>query len=191
MSSVYTGNPANDPASITIPRDGDGPIKAADVNPAFEGLADKIAAMKTRGLIDVVTQVYDANGTLQTWNTASYVDGAAAQCACVINGAKTGDILIVDLFAIGATSGGAQAADLRLKITDQFGGAGPVSTNPSGARTKIAAASHDAFPIGAVHVVTKDGDVQVLMQGKVDAADGTALAIVQTSVFRVQWWRAL
>ena len=43
MSSTYTGNPANNPSSITIPSDGDGPIKASDVNAGFEGLADKIA----------------------------------------------------------------------------------------------------------------------------------------------------
>lgn len=43
MSTIYTPNPANNPASITIPSDGDAPIKAADVDPAFEGLADKIA----------------------------------------------------------------------------------------------------------------------------------------------------
>lgn len=43
MSTTYTGNPANNPASITIPSDGQGAIKAADVNTAFEGLADQIA----------------------------------------------------------------------------------------------------------------------------------------------------
>ncbi len=44
MSSTYDGNAANFPLSITIPSDGDGPgIKAADVNTAFEGLADRTA----------------------------------------------------------------------------------------------------------------------------------------------------
>lgn len=43
MSTTYTGNPSNDPSAITIPSDGQGPIKAADVNPAFEGLMDKAA----------------------------------------------------------------------------------------------------------------------------------------------------
>ena len=42
MSSTYAGNSANNPASITLPSDGDGPIKAADVNPALSGLLDLI-----------------------------------------------------------------------------------------------------------------------------------------------------
>lgn len=49
MSTTYTPDPTNDPADITIPSDGDGPgIKAADVNPAFEGLADQIAARRMK-----------------------------------------------------------------------------------------------------------------------------------------------
>lgn len=52
MSSAYAGNPSNDPVSITIPSDGDGPgIKAADVNPAFEGLADRTANVKARVIL--------------------------------------------------------------------------------------------------------------------------------------------
>lgn len=49
MSTTYTGDPASNPTSITIPSDGDGPgIKAADVNVAFEALADQIAHMRDR-----------------------------------------------------------------------------------------------------------------------------------------------
>lgn len=52
MPSNYTGNPNNNPTSIQIPSDGDGAISAADVNPAFEGLADKIEhAMKFRAVL--------------------------------------------------------------------------------------------------------------------------------------------
>ncbi|MCL2777711.1 MAG: hypothetical protein FWD73_06875 [Polyangiaceae bacterium] len=42
MSKIYTGDWSNNPTSITIPGDGDR-IKAASVNPAFEGLMDKMA----------------------------------------------------------------------------------------------------------------------------------------------------
>jgi hypothetical protein len=43
MSSVYTPTPVK-LVSTTLPSDGDGPgIKAADVNPSFEGLADGVA----------------------------------------------------------------------------------------------------------------------------------------------------
>lgn len=48
MSSVKTGDPTNNPASITIPSGGD-LLKAASVNPAFEGLADKVACIELGG----------------------------------------------------------------------------------------------------------------------------------------------
>lgn len=41
MSASYTGNPANNPTSITLPSDGD-LITAASVNTAFEPIIDKI-----------------------------------------------------------------------------------------------------------------------------------------------------
>lgn len=55
MSSTYTGNPANNPTSYTLPSDGDGPgIKAADVNVPLEGLADKLAWLDARMLTRAV-----------------------------------------------------------------------------------------------------------------------------------------
>ncbi len=48
MSSTYVGDDTNFPEEITIPSDGQGAIKAADVNPAFEGLADAIAYIRAR-----------------------------------------------------------------------------------------------------------------------------------------------
>lgn len=49
MSTIYAGNPANFPAAITIPSDGDDK-SVSSVNPAFEGLADRTASLqyKTR-----------------------------------------------------------------------------------------------------------------------------------------------
>jgi len=41
MSTTDTPDGTNFPTSITIPSDGDGPLKAADVNTAFEGLNDR------------------------------------------------------------------------------------------------------------------------------------------------------
>ncbi len=46
MPTTYNGDPTNFPTGITIPSDGDGPIKAADVNPAFEGLMDCTRALR-------------------------------------------------------------------------------------------------------------------------------------------------
>ncbi len=42
MPSTYTPDPSNNPATITLPSDGD-PKGAASVNTPFEGLADKVA----------------------------------------------------------------------------------------------------------------------------------------------------
>lgn len=47
MSSTYAGDPNTYPTSIQLPSDGDGPgIKAADINAALEGLADRTAHLK-------------------------------------------------------------------------------------------------------------------------------------------------
>jgi len=55
MSSTYSGVITNNPTSITIPSDGDGPgIHAADVNVALEGLMDKV--MHTRGRFTPLTR---------------------------------------------------------------------------------------------------------------------------------------
>lgn len=43
MSTVYTLDPTNRVTGITIPSDGDAPIKVADVNPAFVGIGDLAA----------------------------------------------------------------------------------------------------------------------------------------------------
>jgi hypothetical protein len=48
MPSIYTPNQANNPAQITLVSDGDGPIKAADVNTPIEGVADKIVFTQNR-----------------------------------------------------------------------------------------------------------------------------------------------
>lgn len=61
MSSTYNGNPANNPTEITIPSDGDGPIKADDVNPAFMGIMDLIRHNHTTGTF--VAQIFTADGT--------------------------------------------------------------------------------------------------------------------------------
>lgn len=45
MSHSYSGNPANNPASITLPDDGDPPVAAA-WNVPFEGLADLVAHVR-------------------------------------------------------------------------------------------------------------------------------------------------
>lgn len=46
MPTIHYGDPNNDPTGITIPSDGQGSIKAADVNPAFQGTFDKVAALR-------------------------------------------------------------------------------------------------------------------------------------------------
>ncbi len=80
MSSVYNGNPAVYPTGITIPSDGDGPgIHAADVNVAFEGLADRtafsnaaIAAINTKLAAGVVT-TYTTSQTIAVPAGAKYM----------------------------------------------------------------------------------------------------------------------
>jgi len=93
MSSTYTPDDTNDPASITIPSDGDGPgIKAADVNAAFEGLADKIAYTQAKTLFGNFGQLEVAYDTLATSFTTS--SGTSATAHSVSIDAEVGDLII-------------------------------------------------------------------------------------------------
>ena len=65
MPSNESGDPTNYPTAITIPSDGDGPgIKAADVNVAFEGLADRTAWLRALAeSIGIKVSVFTSSGT--------------------------------------------------------------------------------------------------------------------------------
>lgn len=76
MSTVHHGNENNDPIGITIPSDGQGPIKAADVNPAFQGTFDKVTALQARvGNVDALNFVYTT--VLKTGANADVIGAAA------------------------------------------------------------------------------------------------------------------
>ncbi len=77
MSTTYAGNPSNNPTSITIPSDGDGPgIQAADVNVAFEGLADQIAHMRDRFTPLIRLAPFRPSGRIVTQKAQSFTPSA-------------------------------------------------------------------------------------------------------------------
>lgn len=91
MSTQYGGNPPNFPSLVTLPSDGDGFVKAADVNVALEGIADRtiiafadITALKAvntsalphgtwRFVVGLGVFIFDVNGSgaeVIPWNVA-------------------------------------------------------------------------------------------------------------------------
>jgi hypothetical protein len=73
VSSTYAGDSTSFPATFTIPSDGDGPIKAADVNVAFEALGDRTASLNAHITSTLSTPI--SNAALQAINTTSTVAG--------------------------------------------------------------------------------------------------------------------
>jgi hypothetical protein len=86
MSTTVAGNSANYPTSITIPSDGDGPgIKAADVNVAFEGLADRTAYL---------SYYKDRLAAFQPLNLATAQSASKSMTgACTVSFDTTGDTI--------------------------------------------------------------------------------------------------
>lgn len=121
MPHVINGVATNGvPSGLTVPSDGDGPgIKAADVGPAFQGLLDGTANLKSR--IDVVTVATD-NGA----RTIRSVATIAALQAATDHVDKTVAMVIANggLYQYVAASNAAARPNLVITPTDVGGGAG-------------------------------------------------------------------
>lgn len=76
MPTNYAGDPANHPAQIQLPSDGDGPIKAADVNPGFEGLKDYVEWLRVNGVFENIA--IDPGGALTLLGSSSLVVAATS-----------------------------------------------------------------------------------------------------------------
>jgi hypothetical protein len=124
MSSTYNGT-STYPASITIPSDGDGPgIKAADVNAAFEGLADRTTFLSDRRHVIAVGALHRKTGT-RTWPSATAYDITKHSGICDSGGSDTpflsllaGDIILVTyVLGVVLTSGG-NAFNVRVESSE-------------------------------------------------------------------------
>lgn len=153
MSSTYTPNPANNPTSITIPSDGQGPIKAADVNPAFEALADLIAYARAHLTKQVDT--FTANGT---WTCPANVTSVDVDCIPPGGGGGSGSAggNVADIYPIGGAGGGASIRQSRritvvpATVYDVTIGVGGIGAIAGGAPTPAGDAKIQATGGGAV-----------------------------------------
>lgn len=199
MSSSYTGNASNNPTSITIPSDGDGPgIKAADVDPAFEGLMDRAAY--TQKNMTLKSAVFTASGT---WTVPVGCTNAIAigcggggggGCAANATGYPAGAGFT---YAGGGGGAGAPLSIHHLSgLTDGYaaavtigaGGAGvaPTVAGNDGASSSIVTPSGTAvFPGGQCGASTGSGAIAAgtlnLCQGG-SAPSGSALPAVITGL---------
>lgn len=114
MSSTYAGNSANNPASITIPSDGDGPIQASDVVPAFQGVMDlirRIGAVMFPGALKCVDITANGNWTVPANVTLALGFGCGGGAGGGGGGAGT---LSIDEYLPGGGGGG--GAELGLVV---------------------------------------------------------------------------
>ncbi|MBA3844794.1 MAG: hypothetical protein H0X39_19620 [Actinobacteria bacterium] len=77
MSSTYTPNPANNPASITRASDGD-PKPIASVNIGLEGIADKVANTQWPGTDGTKRYPYASRSPVVQVSCSPYPDSAAS-----------------------------------------------------------------------------------------------------------------
>jgi hypothetical protein len=173
--STYTGDETNNPASITIPSDGQGPIKAADVNPAFEGLADQIAHLKTQ--VPVYTAALNQASTtwVDTFTTNAFVDSGAGEAVINMAGCEVGDIFILQLTTYFVTDD-ASGAQLRVQVTQDAGGTNIVS-HPVGAYIITNGPVNQTEALNTLFIVTTAGTTQFLLQGRVNTGGGSTIHI--------------
>lgn len=118
MSSTYAGNSANNPASITIPSDGDAPIQVSDVNPAFEGIMDlirRVAAVLIPDSLKIDT--FTASGT---FTVPANVNNVIVIGCGGGGGGGTGagnDVNIAEWWCGGGGGGGALCGSVPVSVT--------------------------------------------------------------------------
>jgi len=113
MPSTYSGSPSF-PTSVTIPSDGDGPIKAADVNPGFEGLADRTVYLYNRlPAPEEAYRIESSNdpGAWTAWKNLQDTGGTinefyeyASELQVPMPGLTSGTVILLDLEIVITTS---------------------------------------------------------------------------------------
>lgn len=185
----YTGVSTNG-LVLTAPRPDDGSgVDAVDLNVVTETALDNDAYFATRGLIGAYAYTYDNASFIlpEIFTTTSYV--AATSVTIDVPNTKVGDILVIDLsgyVSFDALTG--HTGDIRLKITEQHGGASPAVVNPAGARilaqsfTGAVTTPNGSFTCKSV--VASAGTARVTIEGKVSNA-GDNLYLVNVVTLRV------
>jgi hypothetical protein len=213
MSSTYSGNVANNPTSITLPSDGDGPgIKAADVNPAFEGLMDRSLHVADR-VADIEALSLDARVTvLEGRRDLVYYQRAAGTLGVnlVEGGPSTtiittpaglvttqlGDIVEVELsahctFSYGATPAGIASLNALLRANQNSAGELDIAGSSRSLGTHQITNGSIA---GTLHVfgslvITGAGALEIKSIFQLLGSAGTRSATADTYAYVVRIWR--
>lgn len=190
--SNYSGNPniAGLVLSTEIPDDGK-KLMASDVNVALEAAFDNFAYLKGRGVVAIYSYAFDNenpinNGMIaEQFTTSAYVDGAKVRLD--IPGAQVGDVVLVDFaaFFVCDTKQVGEWGDVRLVVTQGYGGQAPVSAPMAGARVFLPGTyAYPGDPAGVRHfntmgsatgglLVSVAGTVRIGLQGKTGFSGGS------------------
>ncbi len=180
--------------TVTIPDDAAG-VDAGDVNVPVGALLDNDVYLASRGVVGVYAYTFDDPADFATpeqWTTTSYV--AAANVTVDVPNTKIGDLLIIDMSGyvdFNGTTG--HVGHIRLKITEQQGGASPQVINPPGARILgYTVSGAPALANGSMtckRVVASAGTARVTLEGKV-GTNGETMYLINVCTLRVLHLRA-
>ncbi len=166
MAHTYDGDPGNNPASITIPDDGDGPIQASDVNPAFEALADRTAVVLKRA---IAIRHYVDTGHAEVFVNAAFTDDPNAHFEfgdtsppCVV-----GDVIEVHA-SIMITGNAGSTGTLRISAIDDDAGTPTAAIPLVGATMTVHTIDTTPMryhiPLLGRHTVTEAGVTRIQFQ---------------------------
>ena len=186
MSSTYAGNPANFPASITIPSGGDN-VTAASVNVALEGLADRTAHLAGYAQIVQIVSYTADDATLAHAQIGSDIDStswtASSVLATTTADVLTGDIVIVHCQVWAAIT--AVASDAMIRITTGTG-------HEISSSVLTVGQTISPHTLVGYYVAGSDrGPITVAVQGKITENVGEKLRIYKPSVLVATIYRSL
>lgn len=181
----YQGNDVF-PAGFEEVSDGTG-RDAASVNVGLEALADRTIWLRNRTKLGhVVASVYNP----LVYATFTSTNFAPSSIARVVNDAKAGDLLAIDLAVnlqyVGTTN---NWGNVRVAVVERFDTPNPTTYYPAGTIMIMGATGTTTYAAGASliteHTVHQDGNLKVVVEGRAEPSANVALRIVGSFGLRV------
>lgn len=184
MSTTYAGNPANYPASITEPSDGDNK-SAASVNVGLEGLADRTAYLSAHKADPALYQqkVFanssDTESTQFSITLGTYEKPSPSNPYIEFTGCAAGDVINVwSHWHVLRSASSAGVAVFRLYIIEDVDGT-PAESALSFAKSWLwvpdaapQTSERLAFPLNGRVVLQLGGKVRIGLEGRVISGTG-------------------
>ncbi len=173
------GNVDNFPDQITLPDDGK-PLKASDVNVAFEALTDRTGYLRTHAVLGVYSFIADAEGvsyqysfTGTSYSSPTGSFGTSTNLTVEVPNTKPGDLLLLDA-SFGLQLGNGGNGSVRAVAIDNALGGGSTAAPIPGARFVLnIPATHLPCTLVGAWTVAAAGTTRVQLQGRVQAAPST------------------